>query len=164
MKERLKKLRTSLGLTQQQFADRIGVKRATIACYETGVNEPIDAIFTSICKEYGVSEEWLRTGEGEMFSKELYDELDKLVEKHHLNDKAGEMIRKFVELPPDERDVIINYIESVVKSILEKEQTQQEAAAELTEEEIKKLGEEYMDQLRLEKRQAEESSASDDAS
>ena len=67
MKERLKELRKALGLTQQRFADRIGVKRNTMANYESGRNVPIDAVVSLICREFHVREEWLRTGEGEMF-------------------------------------------------------------------------------------------------
>ncbi|MCI5924673.1 MAG: helix-turn-helix transcriptional regulator [Oscillospiraceae bacterium] len=66
MGERIKELRKFLGLTQQEFAKRLGIKRNTIANYEVGRNDPIDAIVTLICREFGVSEEWLRTGEGEM--------------------------------------------------------------------------------------------------
>lgn len=67
MNERLKKLRKELDMTQQEFADRIGVKRNSLANYETGRNTPIDAIIISICREFHVNENWLRTGEGEMF-------------------------------------------------------------------------------------------------
>ena len=66
--ERLKKLRKTLDLTQQEFADKIGIKRNTMAQYEIGRNEPIDAVIISICREFNVSENWLRTGEGEMFN------------------------------------------------------------------------------------------------
>ena len=67
MKDRLKQLRRALDLTQQQFADRIGIKRNSYANYETGRNTPIDAILLSICREFNVNENWLRSGEGEMF-------------------------------------------------------------------------------------------------
>ena len=69
MTERLKKLRSALGLTQQEFADRIGIKRGTVANYELGRNEPIDAVISLICREFHVSEIWLRNGTGEMFEK-----------------------------------------------------------------------------------------------
>jgi transcriptional regulator with XRE-family HTH domain len=67
MNERLKRLRKTLDLTQQEFADRIGIKRNSFANYETGRNTPIDAIIISICKEFNVNEEWLRYGTGDMF-------------------------------------------------------------------------------------------------
>lgn len=74
MNERLKKLRKTLDLTQQEFADRIGIKRNTMAQYEIGRNEPIDAVLLAICREFNVNESWLRTGEGEMFIKMSRDE------------------------------------------------------------------------------------------
>lgn len=67
MNERLKKLRKTLDLTQKEFGERIGVKGNTIAQYEIGRNEPIDSVFSLICREFNVNENWLRTGEGEMF-------------------------------------------------------------------------------------------------
>lgn len=67
MGERIKELRTVLGLTQQQLADSLGIKRNTIAKYETGRGDPIDAVVSLICKTYNVNEKWLRTGEGPMF-------------------------------------------------------------------------------------------------
>lgn len=67
MKEQLKKLRKHLDMTQQAFADKIGMKQNTIAQYEMGRTTPSDAIVFSICREFGVNENWLRTGDGEMF-------------------------------------------------------------------------------------------------
>lgn len=67
MNERIKKLRKSLGLTQQEFSDRIKVKRNTVATYEMGRSMPSDAAISLICREFNVNETWLRTGDGEMF-------------------------------------------------------------------------------------------------
>ncbi len=66
MKNRIKAIRQECGLTQQEFANRIGVKQSTIATYESGRNEPIDAVISLICREFGVNEIWLRTGSGNM--------------------------------------------------------------------------------------------------
>lgn len=73
MNERLKRLRRELNITQQEFADRIGIKRSTMATYESGRNEPIDAVISLICREFDVNEDWLKTGDGEMF-EELTDQ------------------------------------------------------------------------------------------
>lgn len=67
MNERIKRLRKALNLTQQEFSDKINVGRGTLANYEVGRNEPIDAVISLICQKFNVSETWLRTGEGEMF-------------------------------------------------------------------------------------------------
>lgn len=74
MAERIKLLRKALGLTQQEFSDTIKVKRSTLATYESGRNEPIDAVITLICREFDVNEKWLRFGTGEMFIKKTEDE------------------------------------------------------------------------------------------
>ena len=66
MHERIKYLRKTLDLTQQEFSDRIGVKRGAVANYEVGRNDPTDSVVALICREFGVSEQWLRTGTGEM--------------------------------------------------------------------------------------------------
>ena len=70
MKNRLTQIRKSEGLSQQEFADRLNIKRGTIANYECGRNEPIDAVITLICRQFNVSEKWLRTGDGEMYLPE----------------------------------------------------------------------------------------------
>lgn len=68
MNERLKELRKSLNLTQQAFADRIGIARGNIGAYEVGKNAPSDAVISLICKEFNVNEEWMRYGTGDMFA------------------------------------------------------------------------------------------------
>lgn len=67
MKDRIKKLRKELDLTQQELAEKLGIKRNTIATYESGRNEPIDAVISLICTKFNVNEAWLRDGTGEMF-------------------------------------------------------------------------------------------------
>jgi transcriptional regulator with XRE-family HTH domain len=67
LNERIKKLRKALDLTQQDFANRLGTTRDNIAGYETGRRSPSVAVISLICREFDVSETWLRTGEGDMF-------------------------------------------------------------------------------------------------
>lgn len=66
MKNRIRLLRNELGLNQTDFGERIGVKQGSVAGYESGARTPIDAVITSMCREFNVNEEWLRTGVGEM--------------------------------------------------------------------------------------------------
>ena len=74
MKNRIKKIRKELDLTQQEFADRIGIKRGGVANYEIGRNEPADSVISLICREFNVNEQWLRDGTGEMFIEQTRDE------------------------------------------------------------------------------------------
>lgn len=69
MKNRIRQLRKELGLNQTDFGNKIGVKQGSVAAYESGARIPLDTVITSICREFNVNEEWLRTGEGEMFQQ-----------------------------------------------------------------------------------------------
>ncbi len=66
MNERIKDLRKYLKLTQQEFADKIGISRGNIAAYEVAKNAPSNAVISLICKTFNVNESWLRTGQGKM--------------------------------------------------------------------------------------------------
>ena len=79
---RIKELRNSLDLTQQKFADRLGIQRGAIANYELERNVPIDAVISLICREFNVREAWLRDGTGKMLEvKPRAEELGELVRK-----------------------------------------------------------------------------------
>lgn len=106
MNERLKKLRKKLDITQQEFADRIGIKRNSFANYETGRNKPIDAIIKSICREFNVNEEWLRTGIGEMFIEEDFFSLDDYAKSNNLTDIEKKLILGFMKLDPKVREAV----------------------------------------------------------
>lgn len=67
MKERIKTLRKELHLTQQEFADKLGVSRNNIASYETGKSNLGDSVISLIRREFNVNDIWLRTGEGSIF-------------------------------------------------------------------------------------------------
>ena len=67
MYRRIKQLRKSLGLNQSDFGMRIGIGQGTVTAYETANRTPSNAVIMAICREYGVNENWLRTGEGEMY-------------------------------------------------------------------------------------------------
>ena len=66
MQNRIKLVRKHNKLTQTEFGERIGIKGNTITGYETGLRTPSAAVIKSISKEFGVSEEWLQTGDGDM--------------------------------------------------------------------------------------------------
>lgn len=67
MKDRIRKIRKELDLTQQEFAGKIGTSQNVLANYETGRRNPSASVINNICKTFNVNETWLRTGEGEIF-------------------------------------------------------------------------------------------------
>ena len=120
MNERIKRLRSKLEMTQQEFADRLGIKRGTLANYEIGRNEPIDAVISLMCKEFHVNEIWLRTGEGgddNMFIKVSEEDrysinLGKLSRTE--NQMARNMLNAIAEADPEK----LKHIEEFMKACL----------------------------------------------
>lgn len=116
MKNRIKALRKELGLTQEKFAKRINMKRNTIATYEIGRNEPIDAVISLICREYNVNEEWLRTGKGDMFvelpEEDEYFKAATSISKE--DDKSAmDAIIKYWKLDSESKKVIWDFVHSL---------------------------------------------------
>lgn len=79
---RTKELRKALGLTQQQFADRLHITRGAVSNWDLDITSPSDAAVSLICREFNVREAWLRDGTGEMLEvKPRAEELGELVRK-----------------------------------------------------------------------------------
>ena len=74
MNERIKELRTALGLSAEKFGAKIGVTRSAISEMELGVCNISEQCVISICREFNVNEEWLRNGTGEIFNTLSQDE------------------------------------------------------------------------------------------
>ena len=70
MNERIKKVRQALGLSREQFAYGLKVSAADITDFESGRCRPSEEMLELIRIVYGVSEGWLNTGTGRMFSQE----------------------------------------------------------------------------------------------
>ena len=129
MNERIKKLRKTLDLTQREFGERIGVKGNTIAQYELGRNEPIDAVISLICREYGVSEEWLKNGSGEMFEEIPEEDVYSRAAAEALkNDDALaiEGMKLYYSLSPEARKAAEEYILKLADMIRKHRNTEKE--------------------------------------
>ena len=72
--DRIKEVRKIKGLTQQRFADELGLKRNTVGGYEIGTVTPRDRTIADISQKFDINESWLRTGEGEMMRSVSRDE------------------------------------------------------------------------------------------
>lgn len=147
--ERVKKVRKVLDLTQRGFGERISIKQNSVAQIEMGRNTS-DQTISAICKEFNVSETWLRTGAGEMFnqvSKE--DELSAAVHKL-LSGETSEfktrLIKILADLGPREWDILESYALKLVQDKPAQTMTiEQEARAE---------ADRYYEQLVSEKKRA----------
>ena len=114
--ERIKELRKALGMTQEKFAERIGLKRNSVALIELGRDTSDQTIF-AICREFRVNEEWLRTGAGDMFVPSPASIVDELAEEYHLCPEAQAMVEKFITLDPAAQLAVFDYMCAVVDEI-----------------------------------------------
>lgn len=116
---RTKELRKALGLTQQQFADRLHITRGAVSNWDLDITSPSDAAVSLICREFNVREAWLRDGTGEMLEvKPRAEELGELVRKL-LSDRPesfrSRLITSLLRFEPDSPEWQI--LENIYNSI-----------------------------------------------
>jgi transcriptional regulator with XRE-family HTH domain len=95
MNERIKLVRKNANLTLEKFGKRIGITAASCSTIESGKTNPSNQTILSICREFRIREQWLRTGEGEMTSAD--SEMEKL--QHFFAD--------VLSTAPDERSAFV---------------------------------------------------------
>ena len=114
--ERIKQVRMTSGLSQEKFGAKIKIKGPSVSTIESGKSNASDQTISLICKEFGVSESWLRTGEGQMEEPEAEDEKiagfigDVLKGKP---DARRRLISALARLDPEDWDLIERMIEKV---------------------------------------------------
>lgn len=99
MNERIKLIRKEAKLSQEEFGNRIRITKSSVSLLESGRNNPSEQTIRLICREFGINEEWLRTGEGEMFRAfPEEDELSVYIEEllDGTDDKVHKAIRAFL--------------------------------------------------------------------
>ena len=125
MNERFKEVRKTLGLTQSEFGKSLGISNTAISKIEKGENNVSESNIISICREFGVNEEWLRTGVGgedNMFIKlsaydKAYNRFGYVMENASASKKAAlTMLLELVYRTSDEEwDLIRKEIDEIKK-------------------------------------------------
>lgn len=125
MNERIRELRKALNLTMQEFGDALGVSKASISNIENGNRDCTNQMFKSICREFDVNEEWLRTGEGEMFKELSGSEKIAVFLADVLKDEEPsfrkQLIEALAELDSSEWDVISGFCDKIIEKRAKKE-------------------------------------------
>ena len=113
MKERIREVREHFGLSMEKFGARIGIGKTSISLLESGKNNPSVQTVALICREFGVNEHWLRTGEGEMFEQTRETVLDRLAAEYSLDKEQVSVIENFLDLSPQERTLFLTQMRKV---------------------------------------------------
>ena len=122
--ERIKELRKSLDMTLEKFGERVGLKKNSLSAIERGVNSVTDRLIIAIVREFGVSEKWLRTGEGEMYPpKDEYDQVADLVDKilRNRDDRERLYITEFIynKLHDEDLDKILDIATDFIQGLID---------------------------------------------
>ncbi|GLC88652.1 helix-turn-helix domain-containing protein [Lysinibacillus piscis] len=118
--DRVRMIRNHLNMTQTDFGEKVAITQNHLSGVEVGRREVSERLLKLICNEFNVNEEWLRTGEGEMFLK-LSDEheIGKLLAT--ITKRDDEMLqnamKNLTELSMDD----LKIVNRIVESLLEKE-------------------------------------------
>ena len=118
--ERVKEIRKALKLTLEKFGEPLGVKKSGLSQIEHGKNELTDSNIISICREYGVSEEWLRNGTGSMFAPAESFSMDEYLRQKGASDLELEIIKIYFELDPSVRKSVIEHFCKLLTGSLSK--------------------------------------------
>ena len=152
--ERIKHIRKDvLHLTLDKFGERFGVKKSILSSIENGNAVVTDQMRKSICIAYGISEEWLRTGEGDIYAAQ--DRKEKLTAwvNNVLSDSPDSFRSRFITLLSELPEEWWTALERKALEIFREEDPD---GAQAIEDEV----EEYRRQLEKEKSQEASSSPS----
>lgn len=137
MNNRFLEVRKHSGLTQEKFAEKLGLTRNYIGLIERGDRVPGDRTISDVCREFGVNEGWLRTGEGEMYIPKTRN--DQLVDffREILGADDNDFLRSFctalASMDKDQLHQLANLSESVLTKwvqLKEKRETEQKEKAD----------------------------------
>lgn len=128
--ERVKTVRKSKEMTMEEFGKRLGVTRTAISNIEKGYRGLTEQMLKSICREFSVDEEWLRTGDGDMPQKFSEEEevaalVSDLLEDGRENPFFGiilEIVQTYNELSPASQKVLQEASKKLVENLSKKKE------------------------------------------
>lgn len=118
LSERISSCVKESGLTKTAFAEKINVTQQYVSNLCLGKKNPSDRTIGDICREFGISEKWLTTGEGDMHKEFDEDaELQKVFSEIMLSDDdlIKRIIRSYWGLKESEKDIIRKMVDGFLQ-------------------------------------------------
>lgn len=139
MNLRIIELRKALSLTQKAFGEKIGLTQNYVWMIEKGERSPADRVVSDICRVFGVSEDWLRTGEGEMFRKaSRAEEIERMFTaalRNELTPEVESLLVTLGEMTDEElaavADWMRRYTDNLSRISAQKKKTPEESPSEV---------------------------------
>lgn len=112
--QRLKQLRLALHLSQENLGTALGITRSGVSSIESGSRKLSEKHIKLLLASYpNINENWLRTGEGNMFQDNDKSILGELTTKFHLDNLDIKILESYLKLPSEQRAVIKHFIAGI---------------------------------------------------
>ena len=120
--ERVKYIRNSINLTQEEFGEKLTVAQTYLSQIENGDRDVTEKILKLICLQYNVNENWLRTGEGEIFNKERENKICELLNEYDLGIYGKKILEIYLSLDINQKKVINDFLKKFVDEFQKEQQ------------------------------------------
>ena len=123
-KDRIIKIIEKEGIKKTEFAEKLHISQSAVSQYCAGVKVPSDRTIADICREFRVNEQWLRTGEGEMYKTSTQAEAITRFLADVLTtapDARSALIAALAELPPEFYPMIAQLAKDLVDNLPKEE-------------------------------------------
>lgn len=124
LNERIKEVRKKLGLSQKDFAEKVGISQRSVSWGEQPGNNVPDSTIKSLCIVFRINETWLRTGDGDMLIEPDTFSLDQYAKERGASELELAIAKAYFDLPQDVRSQMLAKLKSLLNG-------EAETAAEL---------------------------------
>lgn len=107
--ERIRKVRIENNLNQQELAALIGITQSGVSHMEQNGRNVSDVTIKAICAKFSISEDWLRFGEGDMYSQPPKFNLGDYANQHGMSDLELKILKIYFEFEPEKRQAALSY-------------------------------------------------------
>jgi len=113
---RIGELIETLKIKKVRFAERLRIDQSYVTQLTGGKRKPSDRLVADICREFSVNEQWLRYGEGDMFTTTTEDQINLLLKELKADETSSRIIRGYFTLNEADRGVVKRFIEAIINS------------------------------------------------
>lgn len=122
--QRLRQVRKHFNMQQDDFAKRLGLSQTGVSWLEKEGNAVSEQTIRLLHLDFHVSEEWLRTGEGPMFSAEDDSPLEKLCREYAVSDCERKILELYFSFDPKRRKMVCDFVDDFFKKAMAERQAE----------------------------------------
>lgn len=114
---RIKRIRKSLGMSQEEFAKPLGLTKAAISTYENDQRVPSSSTMNCISYCYNINIEYLKNGKGYMYTNIPNTSIEAIASRYHLDKLSKNIVNKYLSLSIQDRTAFNKYLTEIINLI-----------------------------------------------